>query len=288
MAQSGTVLSQYMQNGLPLNPAFAGSRNSSSFTFSSRSQWVGIEGTPSTQTFSFHTVLKNENIAPGFFVTNDQIGISKSIGVFGNLAYRTKIRRGTFSIGLASGVFFNTNAWQNVITTSGEDPTIPLQNQRVIMPDASFGTYYYSKNYFLSFSVPFLLSHGVEVSSGKVSVDNDFKNYHLHLAGGYIHKINRDWSLRPSALVKYQHAFGAQLDVNALVEYRKSIVAGISYRTQDAVLFLCKLNISRQFGLGYTYDFTLSDLAVVSKGSHEVTLQYDIRYKTRAANPKFF
>ncbi len=288
ISQNGTVLSQYMQNGLPLNPAFSGSRNSSSFTLSGRSQWVGIEGAPATQIFSFHTVLKNENLAPGLVVINDQFGISKSVGVFGNLAYRTKIRKGTFSLGLASGVFFNTNNWTNISTTTGEDPTIPLENQRVIIPDASFGAYYYTKNHFLSFSVPFFLSHNVEVSSGKILVNNDFNNYHLHLAGGSIHKINRDWSLRPSLLVKYQRSFGAQLDVNALVEYRKTVVAGLSYRTGDALLFLCKLNISRQWSLGYTYDFTLSDLSIASKGSHEITLQFDIRYKSNAVNPKFF
>jgi len=287
-AQNGTVLSQYMQNSLPLNPAFCGSRNSSSFTFSNRSQWTGLQGAPRTQTLSIHTVLKNENIAPGLFITNEQIGISKSMGVFGNIAYRTRIRKGTFSLGLASGVFINTNSWQDVITTTGEDPSIPMHGQKVVIPDASFGTYYFTKNYFVSLSVPFLLSHSVEVSSGNISIDNNFENYHLHLAGGYIHKLNRQWSLRPSFLLKHQKAFGPQIDINALVEYKKTVVAGVSYRSQDAILFLCKYNISRQFGLGYTYDFTLSDLSIVSKGSHEITLQYDLRYNTRAANPKFF
>jgi len=276
-----------MQNGLPLNPAFSGSRNSTSFTFSNRNQWVGIQGAPNTQTLSFHTVLKNEKLAPGLFLTNESIGISRSTGVFGNIAYRNRFRKGTLSFGLALGAFMNRNNWNEVVTTEAGDEAIPLYNQRVILPDASFGTYYFTKKYFVSFSIPFFLSHSLE-SGDKIALNNDFKNYHMHLAGGYNHKINREWSLRPSILVKYQNAYGAQVDFNALVGYKKTLVAGLSYRTQDAILLLMRYNITRQLNVGYTYDFTLSSLDITSRGSHEITLQYDIKYRSRASNPRFF
>ncbi len=287
VGQNGTVLSQYMQNGLPLNPAFAGSRNSTSFTFSNRNQWVGIDGAPNTQTLSFHTVLKNEKLAPGLFLTNESIGISKSTGVFGNIAYRNKLYKGTLSFGLAAGVFMNKNSWKDVVTTTDGDDAIPLMTERVILPDVSFGTYYYTKKYFLSFSIPFMLGHTLK-EGRKVEFNSDFSNYHMHLAGGYNYKINREWSLRPSVLVKYQHSFGAQVDVNALLGYKSTIVAGISYRSQDAILFLARFNISKQFQIGYSYDFTLNALSLASKGSHEITLQYDIKYRSRASNPRFF
>ncbi len=276
-----------MQNSLPLNPAFSGSRNSSSFTFSNRNQWVGIDGAPNTQTLSFHTVLKNEKLAPGLFVTNETIGISHSTGVFANLAYRNKLYRGTLSFGLAAGVFMNKNNWTDVVTTTEGDDAIPLMNERVILPDASFGAYYYTKKYFLSFSVPFMLGHTLK-EGNQVQLNSDFKNYHMHLAGGGNIKLNREWNFRPSLLLKYQHSYGAQADINALVGYKKTVIAGISYRTQDAILFLARYNVSRQFQIGYSFDITLNKLAVASNGSHEITLQYDIKYRSRASNPRFF
>lgn len=285
--QNGTVLSQYMQNSLPLNPAFAGSRNSTSFTFSNRNQWVGLDGAPNTQTLSFHTVLKNEKLAPGLFLTNESIGISQSTGVFGNLAYRNKLRKGTLSFGIAGGVFMNKNNWTDVVTNTEGDEAIPMLNERVILPDFSFGTYYFTKKYFLSFSIPFLLSHSIE-GGNSIKFNNDLSNYHMHLAGGYNYKINRQWSLRPSLLAKYQHSYGAQFDINALVGYKNTLVAGVSYRTEDALLFLCRYNISKQFTAGYAFDFTLNELSVATRGSHEITLQFDIKYRSSAANPRFF
>lgn len=276
-----------MQNGLPLNPAFAGSRNSTSFTFSNRTQWAGIDGAPVTQTLSFHTVLKNEKLAPGVFITNESMGISKSTGVFGNVAYRNKLYKGTLSFGLAGGVFMNKNNWLDVVTTVDGDQGIPTVNERVIIPDVSFGAYYFTRKYFVSFSVPFLLSHTLK-SGGKIEINNDFSNYHLHLAVGLNHKINREWSIRPSVLIKYQGSFGTQIDINGLVGYKDILTAGLSYRTNDAIMFLCRYNISRQFMVGYSYDFTLSELSLASKGSHEITLQYDIKYRSRASNPRFF
>ncbi len=276
-----------MQNSLPLNPAFAGSRNSTSFTFSNRNQWVGIDGAPNTQTLSFHTLMKSEKLAPGFFLTNESVGIAKSTGVFASLAYRNKLYKGTLSLGLAGGVFMNKNSWKDVVINTVGDDAIPIMSERVIMPDFSFGAYYYTRKHFVSFSVPFLLSHSLE-TGGKIGIKNDFSNYHFHLTGGTNHRLNREWSFRPSLLLKYQGSYGAQLDANALFGYKKAVIAGVSYRTNDAIMFLCRYNISRQFNIGYTYDFTLSELSVSSKGSHEITLQYDIKYRSRASNPRFF
>ena len=40
------VYSQYLQNGLMPNPAYAGSRDALSTMLSFRSQWMGMEGAP--------------------------------------------------------------------------------------------------------------------------------------------------------------------------------------------------------------------------------------------------
>ena len=47
-AQQDPMLSQYMFNGLYINPAYAGSHKYWSSTLSYRNQWVGLEGAPST------------------------------------------------------------------------------------------------------------------------------------------------------------------------------------------------------------------------------------------------
>jgi hypothetical protein len=54
------VYSQYLQNGLVINPAYAGTRGILSGFVSYRMQWMGINGSPSLQTVSLHTPMKND------------------------------------------------------------------------------------------------------------------------------------------------------------------------------------------------------------------------------------
>ena len=49
VAQQDPMVSQYMFNGLYLNPAYAGSHDYWSSTLSFRSQWVGFDGAPMTE-----------------------------------------------------------------------------------------------------------------------------------------------------------------------------------------------------------------------------------------------
>jgi hypothetical protein len=48
------VYSQYLQNGLVINPAYAGTREVLSGFLSYRMQWMGTSGSPLLQSLSFH------------------------------------------------------------------------------------------------------------------------------------------------------------------------------------------------------------------------------------------
>jgi hypothetical protein len=63
-----------------------------------------------------------------------------------------------------------------------------------------------------------------------------------------------------------------QIDFNTRAEYKK-MMAGISYRYQDAVAFMAGLN-HMGFRVGVSYDLTLGNLRKVSNGSVEVFLGY--------------
>ena len=54
MAQHSPLTSQYLFNGLLINPAYAGSRDALAANLTHRQQWVGFEGAPVTQILSVH------------------------------------------------------------------------------------------------------------------------------------------------------------------------------------------------------------------------------------------
>ena len=54
-AQFDVMLTQYMNNEMFINPAYAGTRRVLAATIAYRNQWVGMEGAPITQTFYIHS-----------------------------------------------------------------------------------------------------------------------------------------------------------------------------------------------------------------------------------------
>ena len=68
LAQSEPMFSQYMLNGLVINPAYAGVHKVTDVTLIYRNQWTGIDGAPETQTLSLHTLLKDQKSGVGFNV----------------------------------------------------------------------------------------------------------------------------------------------------------------------------------------------------------------------------
>jgi hypothetical protein len=62
-----------------------------------------------------------------------------------------------------------------------------------------------------------------------------------------------------------------QVDLTARVYYQEDYWAGISYRTNDAIVALMGVKYNR-FYFAYAFDFTLTDIRSRSYGSHELSL----------------
>ncbi|MCK5367254.1 MAG: PorP/SprF family type IX secretion system membrane protein, partial [Cyclobacteriaceae bacterium] len=93
-AQQQAMFSQYMYNGLAINPAYAGSQESASMTALMRQQWVGMEGAPSTQTFSGHMPIEKKRIGVGLMLLHDKIAVTDQTGVYGSYAYKIPMKKG--------------------------------------------------------------------------------------------------------------------------------------------------------------------------------------------------
>ena len=286
-AQHSPVISQYMLNGLPLNPAFAGSRDALSMAASYRNQWVGYDGAPVTQTFSIHTPLKNESLGVGALLYSDRIGVTKEIGIQGNAAYRMRLGSGKMCFGMSGGFSHYTNNWSEIQVNDNDDDRFGLGNDQYMIPNFSMGAYYYTQDWYLSFSSPFLLK--AKYAGGtEYRVENDISAYNFFLNGGYRFEVNKDIKVTPSAMIKATNGSPTQLDINTMVGWKDKIEAGLSLRTGDAVIGLVKVYVMDQLILGYAFDYTTSEINTYSNGTHEITLLYDFKYRRDVSNPRFF
>ena len=276
-AQHDNLYSQYMFNGLLVNPAYAGSNEVLNATFVNRNQWVGFDGAPRTSTFSLHTPLKNKKINVGITFTNDCYGITTQNKINAIYAYRLFFKKSSLSFGLQVGVDFIKNNWNLIQTTTPNDQVFTSQFSQQTVPQTGFGIYYKAQKFYAGISSPDLLSIGTSSTLYKSAL----------LTGGYLFDVSENVKIKPFVLVKYIRNSPVEVDLNAIV-YFKMVGIGYSYRTNDAMVFLATVNVSKQFSFGYSYDLTTSKLSTYVRGSHEIMLKYEFGYKVNPQSPRYF
>ncbi|MEO0311966.1 MAG: hypothetical protein RIQ89_1623 [Bacteroidota bacterium] len=290
-AQYDPMFTQYMFNELFINPAYAGSHEHVSTTVLVRDQWVGIEGSPKTQTFSIHAPIKSKRIGLGLSMLHESIGVSDRVAAYGNFAFRIPTERGTFALGLQGGVINFTENLRDVKTINNNDQQFAYNTKRLWMPNAGFGMYYNTERFFAGLSIPRLIDNKVSVASAEAVVSNvaEIKNWHYYLTAGYVIKLSEILDLKPTIMTKVVQGAPFEWDMSATLFINRTFWIGAAYRTGDAISGLIGLNINKHLRLGYSYDYTLTELQNFNSGSHEFTLNYEFSFdKKRIITPRYF
>ncbi len=278
------VYSQYMLNGLALNPAYAGSRDALNISVGYRNQWVGFEGAPESQTFSTHTPLRNQNIALGLHIFNEKIDVRNNISIFSNYAWRFNAGRGRLAFGLKGGLTIRNANWNKIRVHDPGDISFTETTQDLI-PNFGFGVYYHTNTFFAGASIPMFLSDSL--NNGDVAVFHDPGNYNYLFTTGIV--LGREgFRVKPSVLLKYEQNSPLQVDANLSFIFSNFLWVGASYRIEDVLVGLVKFQLSEQLRIGYTYDYSLGTLNKYNNGSHEIMLIYDFIYRARAVSPRYF
>ncbi|MBK3517480.1 PorP/SprF family type IX secretion system membrane protein [Carboxylicivirga marina] len=291
-AQKELVMSQYMHNRYALNTAFAGNREVLSLYGGYRQKWSGIDGAPGSMLFSMHSPLKNENVAVGLEVYNQQYGVNKQTGFALSYTYRVKMsgnRKLAFSIN-GGGGFYNAN-WSDVNTFDGNGGAGVLDdvfavNESNFAPAVGFGTAWYSSKYFVGFSVPNFFYYDPYVEGGSNEFALNKANYLV--TGGYLFTLSKRWHLQPSFMARINPEFDSTVDINASIIYNNMLWLGTAYRTNSDLVAMVAFQISPQLRFSYSYDYGMGDIGSYNDGTHEVAIQFDFGRKVHTPNLKFF
>jgi len=292
-AQQDAMFTQYMFNGLVLNPAYAGSREVLSATALYRNQWVSIPGAPKTITFSMHAPVRNEKIGLGVIFSSDKIGITSTNNVGLNYAYRIKFKnKGTLSMGLQASVLQYRADFASIshsFSPTVYDPTFSQVINRWL-PNFGAGLYYYTNKFYLGASVPNIILNRLNGEGTVFQVGNKASQYrHLFVTTGYVFNINKSLKLKPSVLMKFVQGSPVEFDFNANLWLFDMFAVGLSYRTGDSVDALFEFQVTPQLGIGYAYDYTLTSLGKYTSGSHEIMVRYELGFgKRRIITPRYF
>lgn len=279
-AQQMDMHTQYIFNEMLVNPGATGGVDYIPVQLNFRKQWASFPGAPTTQSLSCHSeVFTNMGFGGNFF--NDNSGPSRRTGMNVNGAYHIKIdpRRNKY-LGLGMGVSLaqHTIDETKLETYLPDDPAVINGFNNQLVPDANVGVFYkWNEGSFVGLSAYNL----VQMKRDLFDFDNILYNPMVrtyYLFAGHTFQTESDFSIKTSTLVRAIETGTFQVDLNAIAVYRKHAWFGLSYRHLDAVTAMIGAQIA-QFRVGYSYDYTISDIGRYSNGSHEVFLELHLYEK---------
>ncbi|OQD41513.1 PorP/SprF family type IX secretion system membrane protein [Croceivirga radicis] len=274
---------QYMFNTTSINPAYAGSRESLSFTALHRNQWAGLDGNPRTSTFSLHTPMRNEKVALGLSYINDHLGDQSTQFIYGNFSY-------TIPISWEAKLSFGLNGGFTKYDLSNPDVNDPFFNQNFNVWDPNFGAgmYLTTNRWYVGFSAPRILN--TDVNEGEFEALE--RNSYYGIAG-LVLDLSLDIKFRPSVITKFTNGAPASYDVTSSFLFYEKFWLGASYRFNDASNFgaFADYQISKNLRLGYAYDLPTSLTRPYTGGTHEVILIFEPKLNKKEdlyRSPRYF
>jgi type IX secretion system PorP/SprF family membrane protein len=305
-AQQTVQFSQYMFNGLAVNPAYAGYKEDWTLNLSSRLQWTGVDGAPKTNTISVDGVTNGDkkNVGLGLLVTNDRLGPENNTSAYINYSYRIRLNdedTQRLCFGIAAGVIqysLNGSLFNGI---DANDPNAPTGNQSNVTPDFRAGVYYYSPSYYFGASMLNLLPQSnVNPASAIITQERT-----LYLTTGFIFPLSEVIDWKPSVMVKEDFKSPTNIDAAMYFIFGNVIWVGGGYSSgvvlwnkpnlqtnlnrNDELTGSVAFNISSRCRIGYSYDFVTSQLPGYQTGSHELSFSLAIgRSHERILSPRYF
>jgi type IX secretion system PorP/SprF family membrane protein len=286
------VYSQYLQNGLMINPAYSGSRGALSGFLSYRMQWMGLPGSPVIQSVSLHTPMKNDRVALGLIAQFMQYGATKSTSIYGSYAYHVRVGKGKLSLGLKAGADMSNTGYDSdfLTTLTDQNDAVFTTNDKYVLANVGAGVYYFSNRFFAGVSVPKFLSY--RKSGGSVQPYHSFSKYDFLVSAGGLVTFSPNFKFKPSVLIDFAPDNAKkinQLDINGNFILKDLIWIGGSYRTTEEVAVgILQIQVNPQFMFGFSYDYPVGRMNSYSKGSSEFVIRYEFGSKVSAANPRYF
>lgn len=287
-SQQDPVYTQYMNNLLAIQPAYAGISDALNFTGLSRAQWIGFDGAPNTNTLTISGPVPRFNVGLGFSIVNDTWGPIKQNGVYIDYAFRVKVSGNQFlSFGLKGG--FNT--YQANLTDlaiwDSPDKVFAYDIKFKFLPNVGVGILWHSDRFFLGASSPKILKNNVESDDG-ASVYHEV--LHFYGMGGYVFFINDILKFKTTVLYCWVQNLPSYTDISANFLLYDRVWVGATYRFKNSYGLIFQFSVNPQLKFGYSYDLMTYRPTQVSSGTHEFMISYDFVKVRRARHnvPRYF
>nr|WP_294936761.1 type IX secretion system membrane protein PorP/SprF [uncultured Flavobacterium sp.] len=284
-SQQDSQYTQYMYNTININPAYAGSREVLSIFGLHRSQWIGLDGAPTTNAFSINTPIGDSSFGVGLSFVNDRIGPANESAISADLAYHLQLSE---NYKLAFGLKGTANLFSidvdKLNIQHANDPEFQnLDND--FSPNVGAGIYLYSDRFYAGLSVPnFFETHHYKDNSVSITQEK----LHYYFITGYVFDLGSNLKMKPSVLAKAVEGAPLQVDGSLNFLIYDKLTLGAAYRWDAAWSAMAGFQISNSLFLGYGYDRETTRLQNYNSGSHEIFLRFELFNNSKVLTPRFF
>jgi len=295
-AQNYPHYTMFMFNKLIYNPAYAGNKNLTTVNAVYRNQWIGIEGAPRTISISIDGPVGSymkpfRNVALGFSVNSEQIGVTDNTNITGYYAYRIPLQRTVLSFGLQAGASLYSARYGD-LNVSQQDQKLMQDIRNAVLPNFGPGVYWTGEHFYAGFAIPNLLENYYDRSRKDLTSVAARQVRSYFLSGGYVFTLSEAVKLEPQVLARYAgngiYRLPLNSDFNLSCILYDRLMLGITYRTDKSIAGVFHMQVTRQINLGYSYDYSASELNGYNNGTHEVAVGFDfVRDNNKYANPRF-
>lgn len=299
-SQQLPVYSQYLYNKFLINPAVAGSTGYTSVNLTARQQWAGYYGAPQTFSLSYqarmlkakyflrdnifkktqyHSKTKGR-VGVGFNVFNDINGLVHKTGILGAYSYNIWLNGETqLSLGLSATAYYYKIDQRQIQFENPDEPFLYSDFRKgTFVPDFNFGAYVLGRQYSAGFSAQDLMQGFTKIGSKAYNDLRILRTYYLF--GNYDFEINGTSTIEPSVLFKMSGQLRPQFDLGLTYVYNQKVWAGVTYRTQSAVIV--NIGVAKdKFFFGYSLDYTTQMIERATYGSHEFVIAVRFGESTR-------
>ncbi|HTH83559.1 MAG TPA: type IX secretion system membrane protein PorP/SprF [Mucilaginibacter sp.] len=290
-AQQDAQFSQYIFNGLYINPAYAGYKSDLNINSFYRSQWTGMTGAPTTVSLAADESFAHDNVGLGILFQHDQIGAQSNVAMYTNYAYRLQIgededSRLAFGVGLG---FIQSGIDGNKLNpVQAGDDYIPNGTHSFLSADARLGFLYTNNSYFIGASVDNLLPQYMHSSQTLDALGVPVPKPHEYFTMGALFDVNDETKFKPSILIKDTPTAPTSMDINAFMLMNDKLWLGATYRTAislynkpnlqkdlptaSAAVAIVEFFPTETLRIGYAFDYSLNKIGTYGYGSHELSI----------------
>lgn len=265
---------QYKINQTLYNPAFCGTKRLVDIRLNYRNQWTGYDGSPKTYALALNTRLWKGRVGVGGFIFKDDIGPFKKINSSITGAYHLKFPDSELSFGVQGNYMVQRFNGNDITLRNQQDKAINqfIEDKQSTF-DGSFGLLYFNDRFHLGVGANNIAGSSFEYYKNDSLKKGIYTNAaHYNISAGFNWADDIDYTFENSIFASYVPGVPFAFDYTLRFHMKQQLIAGVSFRLNDAIALQLGYTIQEKFQISYSYDIVTSPLRKYQSGSHELTL----------------